>query len=89
MKMIIGGASQGKIKRRMQEDDDWNVIGSELVKQNPEIVIVTNEVGSGIVPIDAFDRKYREAVGRVCTELAAASEQVDRVICGIGVRIKG
>ena len=40
------------------------------------------------MPVDAFDRKYREAVGRVCTKLAAYSHKVTRVICGIGTVIK-
>ena len=46
------------------------------------------EVGYGVVPVDAFDRKYREAVGRVCTKLAAYSHKVTRVVCGIGTVIK-
>ena len=52
------------------------------------MVIVSDEVGYGVVPIDAFDRKYREAVGRVCTELAGYSQRVTRVACGIGMVIK-
>ena len=37
---------------------------------------------------DAFDRAYREAVGRICTKLAAYSDEVTRVVCGIGTVIK-
>ena len=28
---------------------------------------------AAVVPVDASDREYREAVGRICTELAAAA----------------
>ena len=49
---------------------------------------VSQEVGYGVVPMDAFDRKYREAVGRVCTGLASKSKKVTRVVCGIGTVIK-
>ena len=50
--------------------------------------LVSQEVGYGVVPMDAFDRKYREAVGRVCTDLASKSKKVIRVVCGIGTVIK-
>ena len=53
------------------------------------MIIVCREVGCGIVPMDAFEREYRETVGRVCTELAAMSEEVHRVLCGVGTVIKG
>ena len=60
----------------------------EKLEQDPDQIIVCNELGCGVVPMDAFDRKYREAVGRVCTRLAAYSHKVTRVACGIGMVIK-
>ncbi len=60
----------------------------ELYKKNQELIIVTEEIGYGIVPLDPKERSYREQVGRVCTALAKESEEVYRVICGIGTRIK-
>lgn len=59
-----------------------------LQKGIRDIVVVSQEVGYGVVPMDAFDRKYREAVGRVCTGLASKSKKVTRVVCGIGTVIK-
>lgn len=52
------------------------------------MVVVTNELGCGIVPMDPADREYRETVGRICTCLAARSEEVVRVICGVGMVLK-
>ena len=46
------------------------------------------EMGCGIVPMDAFDREYREAVGRACCCLGEEAEEVWRVTAGIGQRIK-
>lgn len=60
----------------------------ELYRQNPDILVVSNELGCGIVPMEQFDREYRELVGRICTCLAARSDEVVRVVCGIGTRIK-
>lgn len=63
-------------------------IADRLYRENPEMVIVTDEVGYGIVPMDPFARTYREVVGRVCTKLARNSEAVYRVICGIEMKLK-
>lgn len=54
----------------------------------PEAVVVSDEVGSGIVPLRAEDRAWREGVGRALCVIAEHAEQVTRVSCGIGVRIK-
>ena len=53
-----------------------------------KLVLVSDEVGSGIVPIDAFEREFREKNGRVNCYLASQAEQVIRVPAGIGTRIK-
>ena len=65
------------------------VLADKLIHQNPGIVLVSDEIGYGLVPIDAADRCYREQVGRICTELAAFSDEVVRVVMGIGIKIKG
>lgn len=124
MKMIIGGAFQGKaafaekkypeiewvngadadwnsiqnakgvvnfhefIRNEMQKKKDVSGLADQLISCNPDVVLVSDEVGYGVVPIDAFDRAYREAVGRICTKLAAYSSDVTRVVCGIGTVIK-
>ena len=76
------------IRKELKEGREVTSLAKDLIQANPDVVIVSDEVGYGIVPIDAFDRKYREAVGRVCTELAGYSQRVTRVACGIGMVIK-
>lgn len=76
------------IKKELKNDQDLSSLARELAEKNPDIVVVSQEVGYGVVPMDAFDRKYREAVGRICTSLAAESKKVVRVVCGIGTVIK-
>ena len=63
-------------------------LAGELIRKNPGILLVSDEIGYGVVPVDAFDRAYRERVGRICTELASFSKKVVRVVCGIGTVIK-
>ena len=62
---------QDYIRRELKEDREVSNLAERLINGNPGLVIVSQEVGYGVVPVDAFDRKYREAVGRVCTKLAA------------------
>ena len=76
------------IRARLLEGRDLDDLEKELSVRNPDIVLVSNELGYGVVPVDAFDRKYREAVGRICTRMAAAAKRVVRVTCGIGTVIK-
>ena len=56
--------------------------------EHPNAVIVANEVGAGVVPIDPKERAFREAVGRALCAIARQAESVTRCVCGIGIRIK-
>ena len=60
----------------------------EKLEQDPDQIIVCNELGCGVVPLDAFERAWRERTGRLTCELAKQAEAVYRVTCGIGTRIK-
>ena len=55
---------------------------------HPDAIVVANEVGAGVVPIEASDRAFREAVGRALCVIAQEAECVTRCVCGIGVRLK-
>ena len=52
------------------------------------VVLVTNEVGMGIVPENRLARHFRDIAGRVNQRLAAAADEVWLVVSGIGVKIK-
>lgn len=59
-----------------------------LLERNPEIVLIGDEVGLGIVPVGVWEREWREAVGRLYCRLAKQASEVVRVSCGIGTVIK-
>lgn len=63
-------------------------LAEDMIERNPGLILVCSEIGCGLVPADPFDRMYREETGRICTKLALFSERIDRVVCGIGTRIK-
>jgi adenosylcobinamide kinase / adenosylcobinamide-phosphate guanylyltransferase len=52
-------------------------------------VVICNEVGSGIIPLDKEQREDREKTGRMCIILAQKAEKVARIVCGIPTVIKG
>lgn len=52
-------------------------------------VIVSNEVGHGIVPDNAMARSFREAQGRLNITLAAQAELAVQVIAGLPQVLKG
>ncbi len=76
------------IRKSLKAGEDLTSLAEKLASQDPDVILVSEEVGYGIVPADAFERQYREAVGRVCTALAAKSSKVTRVVCGIGMVLK-
>ena len=76
------------IRRWLEKGREKEELTDLILERQGEIVLVWDEIGCGLVPIDASDREYREAVGRICTELAAEAVRADRVICGIAKRVK-
>lgn len=63
-------------------------MSEERVMSHPQLVITMDEVGCGIVPMEAFEREYRECCGRVSCVLAQKADAVYRMICGIPQKIK-
>ena len=84
----IISAFHEEVRRAIAQGEDPRAIAAQLCARKPDAVIVANEVGAGIVPIDPQERAFREAVGRALCVIAQASETVVRVVCGIGMRIK-
>ena len=52
------------------------------------LILITREIGCGVVPMNDGEILFRELYGRFQVELAKRAEQVFRVFCGIEHRIK-
>ena len=60
----------------------------EYLDKNPDAIIICDEIGNGIVPMDPFEREYRDTVGNILIMVAQRADRVERITCGIGQRIK-
>ncbi len=53
------------------------------------VIIVTNEVGLGIVPANRLARIFRDVAGRANQEIAAIADEVYLIVAGIPLKLKG
>jgi adenosylcobinamide kinase/adenosylcobinamide-phosphate guanylyltransferase len=51
-------------------------------------VLVSNELGLGLVPVEAATRRFRDLAGKVNQQVAAEADEVYFVMAGMPVRIK-
>lgn len=76
------------IRDIMNQGQDAKTVIMSYIDKNPDCILICDEIGNGIVPVDAFERQYREQVGRILVEVAKRADRVERVTCGLGQRIK-
>ena len=61
----------------------------ELLADPPlDVILVTNEVGLGIIPGDPLSREYRDLAGIMNQRVAAAADEVVLVACGLPLTLK-
>ena len=73
----------------LKEQEDPLPELKELLRRSPGVVILCQEVGCGVVPMERTERDWRERVGRVCCFLAERADRVERLCCGISTVLKG
>ena len=66
--------------------DDLRETADRLVRDFD--ILLYTETGSGLVPVDAEERRVRENAGRLSVLLAERAEEVYRVVCGLPTRLK-
>lgn len=77
------------VKRLLEENADVQTFTERLCRENPNAVVIINEIGAGIIPLEKSDRIWREETGRSGCLIARNSSEVIRLACGIPTTIKG
>ena len=71
---------------------DWQAAGRALVEalplQTDPVVIVTNEVGAGIVPENRLAREFRDAAGLLNQWVADVADEVILAVAGLPLKVK-
>ena len=76
-------------------DNDLKIIDEtekliKTIKQSPaSFILVSNEVGMGIVPADPLSRRYRDLLGTMNQKIAEALDTVIFMVSGIPIFLKG
>lgn len=75
-----------EIERKISFEID--ALTDKIIESKMDAVIVTNEIGSGIVPENRLARIFRDIAGRGNQKIAGKSEEVYLVVSGIPIKIK-
>lgn len=87
VKADVAFAEMQRTEKALMEE--INKVIACFSKLSCDLVLVTNEVGLGLVPEYPLSRFYRDALGRVNQALGKAAAEVYFVTCGVPLKIKG
>lgn len=68
--------------------DEAALLTATLGRQRSPVILVTNEVGLGIVPDNALARRFRDAAGLLNQDVAAVANEVEFVVAGLPMKVK-
>jgi adenosylcobinamide kinase/adenosylcobinamide-phosphate guanylyltransferase len=80
--LMLDGGSAEQAEARARADVE------ALAKVPTHLVVVTNEVGMGIVPPTPLGREFRDALGRLNQHVAASFSEVYVLFAGLPLRLK-
>lgn len=72
--------------RILNEIDRFTSVSKEI---QSSLIVVSNEVGMGIVPVDPLGRRFRDISGMANQRIASVSEKVIFMVSGIPIFLKG
>ena len=79
--LLMRDCSTGEIEGQVGE------IVTAVARRRHHIVLVSNEVGFGVVPESALGRRFRDIVGRAHQQIAAQADEVYLAAMGMVIRL--
>jgi adenosylcobinamide kinase/adenosylcobinamide-phosphate guanylyltransferase len=76
------------LRDEAQVESQIALLCSSLRAADCEIRVITNEVGSSIVPENALARRFRDWSGLMNQRVAAAADSVYLLVCGVPLKVK-
>jgi adenosylcobinamide kinase/adenosylcobinamide-phosphate guanylyltransferase len=80
--LLANGPSDRAVEEAIDE------VAGRVASSTASIIMVSNEVGSGIVPFEPDTRRFRDLLGVANQRVAAAAENVVLMVAGIAVAVK-
>jgi adenosylcobinamide kinase/adenosylcobinamide-phosphate guanylyltransferase len=90
--VFSGGASYpevGDIALPAQFDEQQDMLTSALMRCAGDVVLVSNEIGLGLMPMGALSRRFMDEQGRLNQAMAAICERAVFVAAGLPLFLKG
>ena len=85
--LLLDLEGQADVERRIVAEAERLLAAYEA--SDAEWIVVTNEVGQGVVPPTVLGRAFQDALGRVNQLFAARADKVNLLVAGIAVNVKG
>jgi len=70
-------------------DSEIGILVDQLQKSSGRMILVSNEVGLGIVPENRMAREFRDHAGRLHQKIAAIADEVFFIAAGLPLKMKG
>ena len=86
-KKVLCDMDQAFLRHVREGKESREVIAEHLDELKDKILIV-NDISQGIVPMERELRDWREMTGRAMLYLSKEANEVYRVFCGLGSKIK-
>jgi adenosylcobinamide kinase / adenosylcobinamide-phosphate guanylyltransferase len=74
---------------RLDDERALDALLHELARAPGRVIVVSNEIGLGVVPMDALSRAVVDALGRAHQRLAQLAQRVTWIVAGLPVKVKG
>ena len=74
--------------RHVREGKESREVLAEHLNDLKDKILIVNDISQGIVPMERELRDWREMTGRAMLYISKEADEVYRVFCGLGSKIK-